>query len=184
MGFHIEDGTGSGRLVKVDSNNRAEVKAIQISSDEDINIRTEKVWSVPFEDLNPAGNDDYVVYIKNTGDAVLQITDVRVSATAATQVEVHAVSGTASGGSAITPVPRTVGSAVVPTATIQSGTDITGLTNDGIIFLIDIATANDTFQLKTSSRIRIPKGKAIALLVETGTANVSGVISLVEENGS
>ncbi|QDP62955.1 MAG: hypothetical protein Unbinned5081contig1002_60 [Prokaryotic dsDNA virus sp.] len=183
MGIHIEDGAGSGKLTKVDSNNRLEVKAINVSSDEDINKRTEKVWSIPFEDLNPAGDDDYVVYIQNTGDAVLQITDIRVSATAATQIELHAVSGAASGGANISAVSRTVGSAAVPTATIQSGTDITGLTNDGILFLIDIATANDTFQLKTSSRVRIPKGKAVALLVETGTANISGVISLVEENG-
>jgi len=179
--MQIHDGS-TGNTASVDSENRIRTLAVTQVLDAHINQVAGKVWSIPFEGLNPAGADDYVVYIKNTGDAVLHITDIRVMAdTAATQLEVHAVSGTASGGTAISPVSRTIGSAATATATIESGTDITGLTNDGIVFFIQCDTVNKEYHLSTSSAIRIPKGKAVALLCETATANLTGVISIVEE---
>jgi archaellum component FlaG (FlaF/FlaG flagellin family) len=180
--MQIHDGTGSGKAVKVNSGNRLYTKSVVTSEDADINANTEKVWSIPFEGLNPAGTDDYVVYIKNTGDKTLVVSDIRASAdTAATQLKVNAVSGTASNGTTITPVPRTIQSSAIPTATIESGTDITGLTSEGTIFFIQCAVVNTEYHLNTSSKIRIPKGRAIGLLVETATANITGVISLFEE---
>jgi archaellum component FlaG (FlaF/FlaG flagellin family) len=182
MGFYIEDGEGSGRVAGVDAERRLRTLATSEDFDAHINKESNKVWSIPFEGLNPDGADDYVVYIKNTGDKVLHVSDIRVMAdTAATQLEVHAVSGTASGGTAITAVPKTIGAAATPSATIESGTDITGLTNDGILYFIQCAVVNTEYQLDISSRIRIPKGKALALLVETATANITGVITIVEE---
>jgi len=182
MGLFIEDGTGSGKTAKVNGGNRLLVNAVQKSTDADVNETSGKVWSVVFEGLNPAGADDYVVYIKNTGDKTLHITDMRIMAdTAATQIELHAVSGTVVGGSTITPLSRTIGSAATPTATIESGTDLTGLTSDGILFFIQCSTVGKEEHLSSSSRIRIPKSKALAVLIETATANVTGVISLAEE---
>jgi len=182
MGFQVEDGTGEGYTAKVDFENRVATFSVIEPYDMNINLTTEKVWSIPFEGLNPTGNDDYVLYIKNTGDKVLHISDVRVMAdTAATQIELHAVTGTAAGGTAVTPVPRTIGSATTPSATIETGSDITGLTSDGIIFFMQLDTANKEYHLSTSSKIRIPKGKAFAILVETGTENLTGVVSIIEE---
>lgn len=182
MGLSIEDGGGSGRTVFVNSNNSLQTLSVQKTLDQDINERTQKVWSIPFEGLNPAGADDYVVYIKNTGDKVLQISDVRIMAdTAATQIEINAVTGTASGGSDITLVNRTVGASPTPSATIQSGTDITGLTSSGTLFFLQCDTVNREYHLRTSSKIRLEKGKAVGVLVETATANITGVISLIEE---
>lgn len=182
MGFQIEDGTGSGKNAKVNSGNRLFTSSVNQLYDFYINKESGKVWSVPFEGLNPAGADDYVVYIKNTGTKDLLVSDVRVSVdTAVSQIEIHTVTGTAAGGSAITPVSRTVGSSASPTATIESGTDITGLTTAGTLFFIQCAVVGTDYHLRTSSNIRIPKDKAIALMVETATANVTGVISLVED---
>ena len=185
MGLQIEgNGSDGGQIntVGVDEEKRMLTRATIDEFDAHINRESGKVWSLSFEGLNPAGADDYVFYLKNDGDKVLQVTDVRVMAdTAATQVEIHAVSGTASGGTDLTPVSRTIGSAATPSATIETGTDITGLTNDGILFFLQCDTVNREYHLRTSSRIRIPKGKAMAILVETATANVTGVVSLVEE---
>ena len=100
--------------------------------------------------------------------------------TAATQIEVNHVSGTAAGGTDVTPVPRNLGSAQVPTATIQTGTDITGLTSEGTIFFIQCDSTGVERHLSTSSNIIITKGKALGILVETATANVTGVVSIVE----
>lgn len=177
----IQNGQGTGSLAKVDVEGRLSTISVNQAFDYHINEESGKVWSIPFEGLNPAGADDYVVYIKNTGDNDLRITDVRVMCdTAASQLEIHEVSGTASGGAAITPVSRNLGSAATPSATIESGTDITGLTNEGIIFFVNCPVVDTLYHIRTSSNIIIPKGKAIGLLVETATANVTGVISLVE----
>lgn len=183
MAFVIEDGTGTGRKTGVNKENRLEVAALTIPQDQAINEERGEVWSIPFEGLNPTAGDDYVLYIKNTGDATLQVSDVRIMAdNTATQVEIHAVTGTAGGSlSDIAAVSRTVGSAATPEADIKSSVDITGLTGSGVLFFIQCDTVNREYHLRTSSKIRIPKGKAIAILVETATANVTGVVSLIKE---
>ena len=181
MAIRIISGTGKGNYAGVDGSNRLLTRTVSVSEAQHVNLHTEKIWSIPFEDINPDGNDDYFLYIKNTGDKVIQIADVRIAASAATQIEVHAVNGTVVGGSAVTPIPKTIGSAQVPTVTIETGTDLTGLTNDGILYFIHCITANKEEHLLIQSKIRIPKGKAIALLVEVGTANLTGVITMLEE---
>ncbi len=181
MPIVIEGGANSTK-VNVNKENQLDVLAVTHDQDFHINLSNGKNWSIPFEGLNPTGADDYVVYIKNTGDAVIHITDIRVMCdTAVSQLELHAVSGDASGGTAISPVSKTIGSAALPTATIESGSNITGLTNDGVVYFIQCAVVNTEYHLKTSATIRIPKGKAVGLLVETATANVTGVISISEE---
>lgn len=180
MANQIKDGKGTGSMLQVDLQNRAIVLAQTEALDYHINVDNGKVWSIPFEDLNPAGANDYVVYIKNTGDKDLRVSDIRVSCSAASQVEIHTVTGTASGGTAITPVARNLNSGQVPSATIESGTDITGLTNAGIIFFINCPVADTQYHIRTSSNINITKGKAIALLVENGSADLTGIVSLIE----
>ena len=159
MAIEIQSGDTAASKMKVDSKGRALVLAVSETEDFFINKEDGKVWSVPFEGLNPAGADDFVVYIKNTGNNNINITDIRVSAdTIATQLSIHKVTGTASGGSAITPVPRNLGSAEIPTATIESGTDITGLTDGGVLFFIQCAVTDTTYHLRTSSNIILTKG--------------------------
>lgn len=182
MGFEIEDGKGTGRKAEVDQDFRLRTFAVTHTGDQHVNVVGGKVWSVNVENLSPTAADDYILYIKNTGDVPLHISDIRLSAeTAATQIKVHGVSGPAAGGSDVTPVSRTIGSASLPTATIQSGVDITGLTDEGVLFYIQCDTVGKEEHLSTTSKIRIPKGKAIALSVETATASITGTVSLVEE---
>jgi len=179
--MRIDDGMGTGKQAQVNNGNRLYTSAVTKTEDHDINEKSGKVWSIPFNALNPAGANDYVVYIKNTGDKAIEFSDIRVAASAATQLQLQAVSGTASGGTDITPVSRTVQGAAIPSAIIQSGTDITGLSDEGVIFFINCPVADTQYHLSTSSKIHIPKGKTIALLVENGSANVTGVISIYED---
>jgi len=183
MGFEIEgSGDGGRNTVQVDSKKRAFVKSVSESADAVINRESGNVWTLPFDGLNPTGAGDYVVYIKNTGDKTLHIDEIALSAdTATTQVELHGVTGVAAGGSTLAPVSSTVGSSASPSATIQSGADITGLTSSGIHRFIQCAVVNTEYVIEISERIRIPKGQALALLVETATANITGTITLVEE---
>jgi len=115
MGFEIDDGTGQGFSAKVDSLNRLTTIAVTESIGRYINRETNKNWSLPFEGLNPTAADDYVFYLKNTGNKTLIINDIRVMTdTAPAQLELHAVTGVAVGGSTLTPVNKTIGSSEVP----------------------------------------------------------------------
>ena len=158
------------------------VSAVVVTEDQNINEISNKNWSIPFDGLNPDGANDFVVYIKNNGDKVVHVSDFRIMAdTTATQLCVHSVTGTVLGGGDVTPVNKTVGASAIPSVTIQTGTDLTGIVSDGILYYIQCAVVNTEYHLRISGKIRIPKGKAVALQVETATANITGTISLVEE---
>jgi hypothetical protein len=181
-GINIKDATGAGYGAKVDDQNR--LKTLSISETEQFHINRDngKVWSLPFENITNTGANDYIFYLKNTGDKDLAVPKIRLSASAATQVEIHIVTGTAGGGgSAVTPVSRNLGSSQSPSATVETDPDITGLTTGGTLFLMQCPVANTQYELDTTSNIVIPKGKAIAILIETTTITMSGVVTLIEE---
>jgi hypothetical protein len=146
-----------------------------------VNERLGKVWSLPFKGVDPTGADDYFFYLKNDGTTNIRITDIRISSTVAGLAELQIVTGTASGGSAITPVGRNLGIPATLVATVESGADITGLTNGGILFFLPMDTANKEQHLTTSSRVIIPPGSAVALLWPESTGILTGVVSIVEE---
>ena len=181
MGLQLESGTGKAYSAAVDSENRLATTSVSEPLDHHINVESGKVWSVPFENIINAGADDYIIYIKNTGTNDLYVTDFRIACSAATQIEIHGVTGTAGGSpTSITAVSRTIGSAAAPSADLYSDPDITGLTTAGTLFYMHAAVANTLYHLGTTSNIIIPKSKAIAVLVETTTITTTGVISLVE----
>ena len=147
-----------------------------------INSRNVKVWSASWENITTAGANDYVFYLKNTGDKDLVVATVQFMSDTATQVEVQEVTGTAGGSPTdITPVSRKLGVTDTPTATIQQDPDITGLTNAGIIKFMHITTANQLYELEIGSGIIIPKGRAMAILVETAGVT-TGLVTVYEES--
>lgn len=177
----IENGGHEGNYkLRVNSEGQATVQATVESEDRHININHEKVWSLPYEGIDPAAADDYFLYIKNTGSSNIALTDFRVESTVIGTVEVHSVTGTASSGSTLTPVNRQIGSSVSPTATIETATDITGLTSAGVLFWLNCDTADKTLKETTSSNVVIPPGQAVALLWDQSTGVMKGMVSLVE----
>jgi hypothetical protein len=172
----------SGEVMDVDSKGRGKINGPIFSEDHDIAKRTGKVWSIPFENIDPTGADDNFIYIKNTGsENNINVTDIRISSTVAGQAKVIAVTGTAAGGTDITPVSRKVGSGVAPTATIQSGSDITGLTDEGILFFLQLDTIDKEEHLRTTSNIIIQPNQAIAIQWEEATGILTGIVSIVED---
>lgn len=179
----IENGGHEGAYkAKVSSEGRIAADAVSESEDRHLNREHEKVWSLPFEGIDPVAADDYFVHIKNTGTANLAITDIRVESSVAGTVEVHHVSGTAAytASNPIAPVNRHIGSSVVPSATINTDTNTTGLTNEGVLFWINCDTVDKLYHLRTTSNILIPPGQQVALMWDTATGILKGMISLVE----
>ena len=145
-------------------------------------VHFQKYWSLPFEDVDPTAADDYFFYLKNTGTVNLSVPDIRLSTTVAGAVQVKWVTGTAGGSlSTLTPVNRYLGSPNQPTATVNYSVDITGLTDAGELFRIDLPTAGQLVKMHTTGNILIPPGQAIALIWDQSTGVLSGSVSL---NGS
>jgi len=151
--------------------------------DRHINIEHKKVWSLSFRGIDPVGAGDIFFYFKNTDSVEYVFTDFRGSTTVAGYVDIIAVSGTPAftAGVDITPVNRYVGSSNAPIATIKTDTDTTGLTDEGILFTMDIS-ASSTDQLnhlRTSAGVVVPPGQAVALRWSAATGVLSGTLSIV-----
>lgn len=177
----IENGGHDGAYkLRINSEGQAEVNSVIETEDRHININHEKVWSLPYEGVDPTAADDYFFYIKNTGATNIALTDFRVESTVVGAVEAHSVTGTASSGTTVTPVNRHIGSSVSPSARIETSVDFTGLTSSGVLFWLNCDTANKTHHTSTSSNIVIPPGQAVALSWDQATGVMKGMISLVE----
>lgn len=173
----------TGYVAEVSAENRLKTTAVAVPSDQHLNEEHQKYFSLPFEGIDPSGADDYFFYIKNTGNRNLHVTDIRVMSTVVGSMEVHHVTGTPSYSSDtdVVPVNRYVGTTNTISAITKTDTNTTGITNAGTIFYQRLDTANKQEHLRTSSHIIIPPGQSIALLWDTSTGVLSGIVSIYEQ---
>ena len=175
-------GGSNGNVADVNDKLELHVLAITETEEHRINEEDGLVWTLAFEDLNPAAADDAVIYLLNTGDENLVILEAHFDcAVAASQVEIHGVTGTATSGNTAAVQSNKVGSGASPTATIETGTDIGGLTSTGILALLQCVVADTQYSRIFDYKIILPKNAAISVQVQTGTANLSGYIVFAEE---
>lgn len=167
---------------KVNSSGHLLTDAVTSQEDRYINIEHEKVWSLPFRGIDPVGANDIFFYLKNTDTVDYMITDFRGSTTVAGYVDIIAVSGTPTftAGADITPVNRNIGANPAPNIIAKTDTDTTGLTDDGVIFSMDVSASNvdQLNHLRTSAGVIIQPGQAMAMRWSAATGIMSGVISL------
>jgi hypothetical protein len=176
----VNGSSGAAHGARVDAQGRLSTLSVTEPEDKWEN-RKGRMWSLYFTET-PTGANDYFFYLKNTGETILAITDIRVMAAAADTLNYNFVSGTPtySGASDVTPVARLLGSSGLPAATIKQDVDITNLTEEGTIFFERISSANVRYKLSTSSNILIPQGQAFGIKAVTGTALITMVVSLTE----
>lgn len=167
-----------GRAADVDFLNRLLTFAVSQNEDKNANLDG-RYWSVYFQ-VTPAGANDLFFYLKNTGTKDLVITDVRISSSVVTRLFYHRVTGIAAGGADSQVTSRKLGDSAAPSATIQHGVDITGLTPAGVLFFEE---ADDTGlkALKTTSSIIIPQGQAVAFERVAATGLITALVSVSEE---
>ena len=164
-------------------NSRGEAHVFSTSESEIRRIVEEsgKVWTHTFKALNPAGNDDYVIWLQNTGPVNIILHELRVRASAATRVDIDEVTGAGAGGSTATPVSLKLGSGKTPEATLETGTDITNLTKVNTIENLICTVADTDYDFVLDAGIVLEKNRAIAILVAVGTADLSGTIIFAEQ---
>lgn len=170
----------NGKVAEVDEENRLQVFAVGQNEDRHSN-EDGRYWSV-FVSVTPTGANDNFFYLKNEGTKNLIITDIRVSSSVATQLLYKRVAGTPVGGAAIVPGSRLLSNPKAPTAIIEQGVNITGLSDLGDpLFFEECDTPNRRENLKTTSAIIIPQGQAIAFERVATTGLITMIVSLSEE---
>jgi len=163
---------------------RGLVSSIQEAFDRHENHERGGVWSYVMEDINPAGANDKFFYITNTSSTKdYAVTDVRAFAsTAVGKLSIKTVSGTPTyvTGTDVVPASRNTRYSTSPEITAKHDTDITGLTDSGLIFLMNLRVADTDYHLRTTSNIILGPGGAMALEWEAATGEVSATVSVVE----
>lgn len=173
----IED-PRSGKTATVDDENRLATFAITQVEDKHTNVEGE--YNSLYFQVDPTGANDYFFYLKNTGVDDVTVTDIRISTDAATSVELHVVTGTASAGTDTQITNRNLGSSKVPDVVSQYDANFTGLTSAGVLLYDEMATVNEMHHMKTSSTIIIPQGQAVALSRVAASGAITCLVSLTK----
>jgi len=176
---YSNDKTGSDERAK-GSDNRGNVSS-RSDSRSYYNSRDQGLtFSVVF-DFQSAAAGEYGAYWKNDSTSKeLVIDSIGVNSVEATRIKLWRVTGTAAGGTTVTPTNLNFTKSHLAEATAMEGasaaTGITGLTTVSIIdFVYVTATGHEEFRL--DDRLRLGQGDAIALEYDEGTdGDVSGVI--------
>ncbi len=169
----VEEAEGSDGRLNVSS--RSDERAYYNSRDEG------QCYTVPF-DFQSATATEFGAYWKNTSTngKDLVISSIGVNAVNACRVKLWFVTGTAAGGTTITPTNLNRASSNAATATAMEGgtaaTGIAGITGEDLVdFLYVPALGHEEFRL--SDRIRLGQNDAIAIeYFEGTTGDFSGVI--------
>jgi hypothetical protein len=169
----------NGQVVEVDDQNRLKAFTVAQPQDKDLNTKG-KSWSLRFTNTPTAAADNFF-YLRNDGTKDIFVTDIRISSSVVTKILYNHVSGTPVGGTTVTSLNRNLGNSKTPSATIEQGVDITGLTDIGVIFFEECSAANELFHLKTTSNIIIPQGQAVAFQRIEATGLIDCVVSIVED---
>jgi hypothetical protein len=176
--MHIEDGTGSGVKAEVTANNKLAVFSTNITLLEHLNESDGVVWNIPIDAVAPSGATKFF-YLANTGTEMLGIARIVLASSTAGVFKFIKVTGTPSGGSNITAVPANLGSPVLPVATIQSGTNITGLSDGGLLAPLYLQ-ANVTQVLDIPQIWYLPPNTALAIQAPA-SATVNGYVLVFNE---
>jgi hypothetical protein len=172
------EGGASSKRAEVNTLNQLETMAMRVSRTGWMTLREGVVWTVPFDAIDPTGADDYFLFIRNDGAEPLAITKLSVSSTVAGIVELQGVTGDPSGGTAVAVVNRQVGNNKTPDTTIESGVNITGLTDAGVLEFIRLVANTQQDTLLQDDPIVLVQNQEVALLWTGATGILTGNVTL------
>ena len=173
MAEQILDGTGTGNKVKVNKNNQLETSSVSQSVEHYANLSNGKAWHAPLEQTATGGNDN-IFYFKNTGQKnyVIEGFTYRTASAESILIYLNNTVTTLSGGTTVTPANCNTGSASQPTATIEAGNNITGVTAGTLIDRIYM-TSTETKGYNFEQDIVIAPGGDFMIQAVTGGVAVS-----------
>jgi len=181
----IDDGTGTGFQVKVDSSNRLLTESVTETEQLEAAVRGDsyQVGSGPI--TLTSANESAVLFFKNNEDKDVIITAVNVTSSKQTGSSAGVflaklyTSGTAlSAGAAQVPLNNKFGSSQLLTATVQAGQEaatVTGGVASGAFYVQEAMFFN------TNTAWVFPKGSTIAMSVTPGASNTSATVTVTLE---
>ncbi len=142
-----------------------------------INQHDGKVWSMPFDAVDPTDADDYFGYIKNDSkDEDLHLRHFNFHSTVAGFLEIQRVTGTSVNGTSVTLVEENSRFAEeTPEGTFESGVNITGLTDGGVHEFIYLE-ANKWMAHTIAHDIILGRNGSVGLLWTVSTGILTGVV--------
>ena len=172
MGFSIEDGTGDGYQARVNAQNLLTTLAITQQIKYYVN-RQGNFYSIEANNLIPDSTGSCFFYLKNTGDddIIIQRLSARVHSNEVIDGYLNDI-GSPIGGINYIPINRNGGSANLIDATVEYGTNITGLVLGDKFDHFHVAADENTHSLRWEAGVMIPKNKTFTLRVEKGSIEI------------
>lgn len=177
----IEDGTGAGYTTKVASNNRLYVDAVTQTAEHYANTVDGQAYHIVVEET-ATGTNDVIFYLQNTStnnNIIIEGFDYRVASAETVEIYRNPI-GTAAGGTAITPVNANTSSAQTLSATVEGGSNITGLTNGQLLDRIFL-TSTETKSFNFNVDFVIAPGGSLSIQAVTSAVQVNLTIHCYEE---
>jgi len=130
-----------------------------------------ETYTLVFDDADAAVND-FIVYLKNTdtNKQQLVVSSVGINSTVSGTFKFHRVTGTASGGSTLTPCNTNFTSSNEANAVARGNGAIGDLTSSGVHDQLIVGTLGHE-EFRFGDVIRLGQGDAIAIEFDRGTGN-------------
>lgn len=165
----IEDGGGKNGSATVSNTQRLDVSSRSASREYYESRDTGQVYTVISIDATAVANEE-TMYVQNTSTSKDMIIEkITIGADVLSQWRIKFVTGTAAGGSALTPVNLNKGSSNTAAATCRGDGAVTGLTDDGDITIIRI-DADSHDEIGFDEALRLGQDDAIAVECEINCA--------------
>ena len=173
MGLIIE-GAGNGNQAGVTGENRLKVSAQMFTQEHQTNHHEGECYSFGVS-ATPASTSDCFLYIKNTNDIDMVISEFMLRAASDETVSFKiGDTGTPIGGTTATPVNRNAGSGNIADVTALYGVDITGLSGGNAVMSMFLKGGETSVRIAPLSGFIIPKNKTF-----TGYASTGGIAVMI-----
>lgn len=168
MGFTIQDGKGRGHSAGVSKGNRQLVASDSASRAHFASLDGNCFNLISLDATAAAGT--YPVYLQNDSATKAVVVDfARVGGVASIFWKFTVVTGTAAGGSALTPVNLNLDSGTAATVTARGNDSITGLTA-GNVFAVVRSAANASADVNFDDTVILRQNDAIAVEADAVTS--------------
>ena len=176
--MQIEDGAGTGRNAKVDSENRLHTEAVTLSAERHVNQEEGESYNVVFT-ASPTGVDPAIFYIKNTADIDMIVEGVWWRTVAAEIVSYKlGDTGTPVAGTTVTPANLNASSGKIADATTEYGVDITGLSGGSVVQTIYLPAGDESKFYNCEQGVIVPQNQTFTIYsAASGTLNGTVVIN-------
>jgi hypothetical protein len=181
----IEDGTGSGKTVKIDNENHMHVSSVSSTEGAFVNREHGNAYiifgAITGDKQNPSDDltSPCVFYIKNTSDDDMIITDIRLWVEEVEYVDIYINQvGTPIGGIEFLPTNMNLNSGKEASGVFLGSPRITGITGGTMFDRLRCPADDGDHNFTWDENIIVPKNNLITMYLGNGGILVEGSVSL------